>query len=204
MTTERFIGDAGRRTAIGVVFTLGIFWVVPAALWARVVIHPKAHFSFWCPDDWFAECRGLDEHTEFAWCSCSTISREEAERRTGPGPRVPLPDVPSIVVVVHLRATTRSCDELDADVAERMGLAETGRRVIGGREVSTSRLYTDALFPPTVDETACFEERGYVVNIGWGIDAEPSPRLREYRPIWEKAVASFRWLETPELPAPTP
>ncbi|GIW44272.1 MAG: hypothetical protein KatS3mg077_1554 [Candidatus Binatia bacterium] len=190
----RWIGLLGFCVRIAV--CVGVVCGAPLVATARIVTHVTGGYSFWCPDDWDPKCLEPTESYSVAACNCSRVRHDERERRFK-GPRGPVPGLHEIIVsVAPLTPEKPSCAEWVGERIAMMGKRSLSEiRRIGDRGVLYVRTYDEWDYPPAVSEEVCFEERGKLVSIGWGVTSEPSPGLREYQAIWEQAVKSFRWVE---------
>ncbi len=182
---------------------------------AKTMVHPTWRFEIWYPDDWGSRCpEASDPKAPESSCIAST---EHFTRLTEASPHGG-DDAGEVWIAVGVTPADSSsgCEEILA--AYPTEHATWQEKVIGGRKVLAVRTFGEGYldFPPHFSEGVCFKEREKLVHIGIAGYIEPTPKFREYLAVFERAVASFRWLDptpgahggssrsTPQLPVRTP
>jgi len=209
------LGGGAVRLALLVVAIYGVVTLPLARAGAKTMVHPTWRFEIWYPDDWGSRCpEASDPKASESVCTAST---EHFTRLTEASPHGgdDAGEVWISVGVAPAESVSGCVEMLAVYPTEHPTWQE---KVIGGRKVLAVRTvgggYLD--FPPHFREAVCFEERGKLVQIVIAGYIEPTPQFREYLAIFERAVASFRWLDatpgahdgssrtTPQLPVRTP
>jgi len=182
---------------------------------AKTMVHPTWRFEIWYPDDWGSRCpEASDPKASESSCIAST---EHFTRLTEASPHGG-DDAGEVWISVRVTSVESSSGCAEILAAYPTSHATWQEKVIGGRKVLAVRTFGGGYldFPPHFSEAVCFEEREKLVQIVIAGYIEPTPQFREYLAVFERAVASFRWLDpapgahdgssrtTPQLPVRTP